>query len=185
MALLCFCPLLRQRGHRPMASFQNKARLPQECTARPKHEKKAKYPRIGHRTERHIRMDFQLPGLGREITFSDNADQINLEEMGDPDPRKNENALAAQIDGECGDNDVAEAMRNRRLQFLRWAIPQLTDRQVWALGLYTHGASQYEGAAAMDIAQPSFFETLFGKDGNGGAIKKLRKLAAMYPIALF
>jgi hypothetical protein len=155
-----------------------------ECTARPKHEKKAKYPRIGRRTADHVRMDFQLPRLDREITFSDNDDQINLEAMGDPDPRKNENALIDQIDGESGNEHAAEALRNRRLEFLRWAIPQLTDRQAWALGLYTQGASQYEGASAMDIAQPSFHETLFGKDGNGGAIKKLRKLAAKYPIAL-
>jgi hypothetical protein len=159
--------------------------LPEKgCTARPKHAQKAKYPRIGHRTKEHVRMDFHLQGLDREITFSDNADQINLEETGDLDPRKNEDALASQIDGECGDALTMGTMRNHRLEFLQWAMPQLTDRQVWALGLYTHGASQYEGAAAMDITQPSFYETLFGKNGKGGAIKKLRKLAAKYPIAL-
>ncbi|HEY3295401.1 MAG TPA: hypothetical protein VGL38_08175 [bacterium] len=167
-----------------MASANTQVGLLKECTARPKHAKKVKYPRVGRRTLNHVRMGFSIAGLDREVTRSDIDDQIELSDTPVSNPHRNEDVLISLLDGEQPEDDKYFDLLERRLEFLRWAISELTERQAIALGYMLQGASEYEGAEAMNVKQPTFHETLYGKDGKGGVIKKLRKLVAKYPITL-
>jgi DNA-directed RNA polymerase specialized sigma24 family protein len=88
-------------------------------------------------------------------------------------------ALAESIaaDETCHDT------REMRRALLPEAMTVLTDKQAIALWLeFGTDLSQREAAAYMGVPQSVFHESIYGKDGIGGAIRKLRKYFAAHPI---
>ncbi len=147
-------------------------------TARPKYAKKPKHSWTGH-VRNQVREEFEVAGISNEIPFLDYSDDFDL-----PDELSLEDAIAAQLDGEGIGEEEHEAPRELHLKLLQSAMGSLTDKARLALYLYGCGLSQYEAAEFMGNAQTSYREIIVGKDGKGGAIRKLRDILGAYPITL-
>ncbi len=77
----------------------------------------------------------------------------------------------------------SENVIRQRRSLVQEAMNTLTDRQAWAIGLWTAECPEREAAAQMGISQPTYHEILHGKSGVGGAIRKIRKHFEKHPIA--
>jgi len=147
-------------------------------TARPKYAKKAKYTWSG-RVRNRAREEFEIEGISNEVPFFDYSDDFDA-----PDELNLEDAIVAQLDGEENSHQAPTEVRECHLVMLETAMDSLSDKARLAVYLYGCGLSQYEAAEFMGNAQTSYREILVGKDGKGGAIKKLRDAVNDYPITL-
>ncbi len=147
-------------------------------TARPKYAKKPKLSWTGHVRNR-AREGFEIEGITNEIPFFDYDDDFDAGDGCNP-----EDAIVAQLDGEGVGEEEHEAPRELHLKLLQSAMDGLSDKARLAVYLYGRGLSQHEAADFMGNAQTSYREIIVGKDGKGGAIRKLRDILGAYPITL-
>lgn len=147
-------------------------------TARPKYVKKPKHSWSGHVRNR-AREEFEIEGLSNEIPFFDYSDDFDAQEE-----LSLEDAIVALLSGEDVSRQASTDEREHHLVVLESAMESLSDKARLAVYLFARGLSQHEAADFMGNAQTSYREILVGKDGKGGAIKKLRDHFGVNPITL-
>ncbi|MBK6912101.1 MAG: hypothetical protein IPH10_14430 [bacterium] len=71
----------------------------------------------------------------------------------------------------------------RRMEFLADAVATLTDKQAVALWIWSIQWTETAAAEYLGISQPTYRETIYGKNGVGGVLHKISKYLAKHPIA--
>lgn len=150
----------------------------QSYSARPKYAKKPKLRWRPHVRNR-AREEFEIEGISNEIPIFDYSDNFDATE----EPRP-EDAIIARLEDEESNRQDQETQRDHRIELLKSAMDGLSDKARFAVYLYGCGLSQHEASEIMGNAQTSYREILVGKDGKGGAIKKLRDCFGVNPITL-
>lgn len=77
---------------------------------------------------------------------------------------------------------LSEARHDQLVKALAEASAVLTERQTIALWLWSTGWSEPAAADYLGISQPTFHETIYGKKGVGGALRKISKYFQKHPI---
>ncbi|RPH93352.1 hypothetical protein EHM69_10520 [candidate division KSB1 bacterium] len=75
-----------------------------------------------------------------------------------------------------------EETGSRQVDALAKAMQSLTDLQATALWLWARGLTERDASDFLCISQPTYHEIIHGKNGIGGAIRKLFKYFQKHPI---
>jgi DNA-directed RNA polymerase specialized sigma subunit len=130
-------------------------------------------------TERNFRMDraeYKLTQNGDTSTDPTDA----LDELDDYD-RLGAIAEDQNRTDESSDDQLNE-MIARRMEFLSEAVATLTDKQAVALWIWSIQWTETAAAEYLGISQPAYRETMYGKNGVGGVLRKISKYLAKHPI---
>jgi DNA-directed RNA polymerase specialized sigma24 family protein len=126
------------------------------------------------------RNEFEIKGITKEVCFRDLERRDEETEECVPfdaiDPNSEEPYLAIENDEEISlePEPTSPRLTPEALQFL-------TPQQRRATELCIEGVSERDAAQKMGISQPYFHEIMYGKNGQGGVIKRLKKYFAKTP----
>ncbi len=132
------------------------------------------------KTERNFRMD----RAEYKLTQADDTSTDPTEALDELDDFDRLGAIAEdQSQNDEISNDQLKKVIARRMEFLTEAVATLTDKQAVALWIWSIQWTETAAAEYLGISQPTYRETIYGKNCVGGVLRKISKYLAKHPIA--